>query len=94
MTASASSIGHQLLGKRVPQLAAAPAAALHLQRDLQLDSWDIVELVICLERQCHITLPDAEFESWQTVGDIYQSLKRHEASCLATCWRCLVNFLS
>ncbi|UOQ69599.1 acyl carrier protein [Hymenobacter volaticus] len=90
MTVSASSIGRQLLGKRVPQL----AAALHLQRDLQLDSLDIVELVICLERQCRIVLPDAEFESWQTVGDVYQSLKRHEAGYLTTCWRCLVDFLS
>ena len=94
MTTSAASLGRHLLGKLVPALVTEPSPALHLHRDLQLDAWDIVDLVICLERHCHIALPDAEFESWETIGDVYRSLERHKASCVATCWRYLIDFLS
>lgn len=79
---------YQQLQAMLPQLTPADATpALRLEDDLGLDSLDVVELVIRLERRFGVDLPDAEIGGWRTLGDVYATLQRHVVDSAAAGWR-------
>lgn len=41
-----------------------------LERDLCMDSLDLVELVMVVEEEFDLTIPDEDAEKWNTVEDI------------------------
>ena len=45
--------------------------------DLGADSLDIVELIMALEEEFNIEIPDEEAEKISTVGDIVEYIKAH-----------------
>jgi len=45
--------------------------------DLGADSLDIVELLMCLEEEFDIEIPDDDAEKIQTIGDAISYLKEH-----------------
>ncbi len=47
-------------------------------KDLGADSLDIVELMMALEDEYGVTLPEAEVEGVKTVGDIVSMLEKIE----------------
>jgi acyl carrier protein len=47
--------------------------------DLGADSLDIVELVMALEEQFNIEIPDEDAEKVSTVGDVVDYIKEHVA---------------
>jgi acyl carrier protein len=49
-----------------------------LSRDFQLDSIDFLELVMALEKQFGVQLPDAETARAETVADIIDILWKHQ----------------
>jgi acyl carrier protein len=51
----------------------------HLVKDVGMDSIDIVELSLELERTFDIGIPDADFEKWDTVGSVIQYIESKEA---------------
>jgi acyl carrier protein len=64
----------QFLVERRKATAAAPRGAAE---DLGLDSLDLVELVMELEEEFEITIPDDQAEKFKTVGDAIDYLERH-----------------
>jgi len=46
----------------------------HLSKDLGLDSLDTIDLVLQMEDQFHIAIPDEDYEKLQTVRQIEQYL--------------------
>ena len=46
-------------------------------KDLGADSLDVVELMMALEEDYGITLPDGEVENVKTVGDIVEMLNKN-----------------
>ena len=42
----------------------------HLMKDLEADSLDAVEIIMAIEEEFDIEVPDEEAEKFQTVGDI------------------------
>ncbi|MCO6438842.1 MAG: acyl carrier protein [Phycisphaerae bacterium] len=47
------------------------------QNDLNADSLDIVELVMELEDEFDLTIPDEEAEKLKTVGEAIEYIKQH-----------------
>ncbi len=47
--------------------------------DLGADSLDIVELIMALEEEFDIEIPDADAEKVVTVGDVVEYIKEHVA---------------
>ena len=47
-----------------------------LNEDLGLDSLDLVEIGMEIEREFGIIIPDSEVEQWETVGDVIKSSER------------------
>ncbi len=47
--------------------------------DLGADSLDIVELIMALEEEFDIEIPDGEAEKIATVGDVVEYIKSHVA---------------
>jgi acyl carrier protein len=45
--------------------------------DLGADSLDVVELIMALEEEFEIEIPDEEAEKIQTVGDVVEYIKEH-----------------
>ena len=45
--------------------------------DLNADSLDIVELVMALEDELDMEIPDEDVENFKTVGDVVNYLKSH-----------------
>lgn len=45
--------------------------------DLGADSLDIVELIMALEEEFDIEIPDEEAEKFPTVGDVVEYIKEH-----------------
>ncbi|MCX7883548.1 MAG: acyl carrier protein [Caloramator sp.] len=45
--------------------------------DLGADSLDIVELIMALEEEFDIEIPDEDAEKIQTVGDVVEYIKEH-----------------
>ncbi|MDR1571495.1 MAG: acyl carrier protein [Clostridiales Family XIII bacterium] len=57
----------------IEQLRAEDAAITmdtHLMKDLEADSLDAVEIIMAIEDEFDIEVPDEEAEKFQTVGDI------------------------
>jgi len=46
----------------------------HLSKDLGLDSLDTIDLVLQMEDQFHIAIPDEDYEKLQTVRQVEQYL--------------------
>ncbi|MGI6751354.1 MAG: acyl carrier protein [Anaerovoracaceae bacterium] len=42
----------------------------HLMKDLEADSLDAVEIIMAIEDEFEIEIPDEEAEAFQSVGDI------------------------
>ncbi len=47
--------------------------------DLGADSLDIVELIMALEEEFEIEIPDSDAEKVATVGDVVEYIKEHVA---------------
>lgn len=45
--------------------------------DLNADSLDIVELIMALEDELEMEIPDEDVENFKTVGDVVNYLKAH-----------------
>ena len=45
--------------------------------DLNADSLDIVELIMALEDELDMEIPDEDVENFKTVGDVVNYLKAH-----------------
>ncbi len=45
--------------------------------DLNADSLDIVELVMALEDELDMEMPDEDVEGFKTVGDVVEYVKKH-----------------
>ena len=52
--------------------------------DLQADSLDVVELVMELEDEFEITIPDDEYEKIKTVGDAIRFVEKYRSDKPAT----------
>jgi len=48
----------------------------NLQKDIGLDSLDFVELIIAVEEEWGIRLPDKEVETWETAQDVINSIEK------------------
>jgi acyl carrier protein len=46
--------------------------------DLNADSLDIVELIMALEEEFELEIPDEDAEKIQTVGEIIEYIKAHQ----------------
>jgi len=46
--------------------------------DLNADSLDIVELIMALEQEFEMEIPDSEAEKISTVGDAVEYIKNHQ----------------
>ena len=44
----------------------------NLMKDLEADSLDAVEIIMAIEEQFNIEIPDDEAEKFQTVGDLVE----------------------
>jgi acyl carrier protein len=49
-----------------------------LQADLELDSLDIMDLLLVLEEEFDLQIPDEELSNIQTVNDIVNYIERQE----------------
>jgi acyl carrier protein len=47
----------------------------YLNRDLGLDSLDVVELAMEIEREFDLIVSDTEIESWLTIEDIHKTIE-------------------
>ena len=45
--------------------------------DLNADSLDIVELIMALEDELEMEIPDEDVENFKTVGDVVEYVKAH-----------------
>ena len=50
----------------------------HIMKDLEADSLDAVEIIMAIEDEFDIEIPDEEAEKFQTVGDV---VKYVEGQC-------------
>jgi acyl carrier protein len=49
----------------------------HLMRDLEADSLDAVEIIMAIEDEYDIEVPDEEAEKFQSVGDLVRYVEEH-----------------
>ncbi len=49
----------------------------NLQEDLEADSLDVVDLLMSIEDEFEVEIPDEEVESIKTVGDIVEYIESH-----------------
>ena len=58
------------------------APSQHLRNDLGVDSLDLINLVMHIEKELDIVIQDFEMKRWQTVGDMLNAIYRlkHEAA--------------
>ena len=52
----------------------------HFADDLEADSLDLVELVMALEEEFGLEIPDEDADKLKTVGDALNYLKSHSAN--------------
>ena len=50
----------------------------HLQNDLGADSLDAVELIMTIEEEFNLTIPDEAAQNLKTVGDIVTYLEKNQ----------------
>ena len=53
-------------------------AETSIKDDLNADSLDIVELMMDLEEECGITIPDEDAVNLSTIGDIIAYIEAHQ----------------
>lgn len=61
---------------RIPADRITPAS--RIKEDLGADSLDILQLLMTIEEEMGITIPDEELASFRTVGDITAYLEAHK----------------
>ncbi|MCB5164641.1 phosphopantetheine-binding protein [Streptomyces bambusae] len=66
-TAAVITVLHEITGVEV---GTEEVADLNLQNDLDVDSLNVVEVVVALEEQFAIRIPDEETQNLETVGDV------------------------
>ena len=49
-----------------------------LTEDLEADSWDAVEVIMALEDEFGIEIPDEEAEHFKTIGDICKFIENNK----------------
>ena len=49
-----------------------------IKEDLKADSLDIVELMMDLEEECGVTIPDEEAAKMVTIGDLMKYIEEHK----------------
>ncbi len=49
----------------------------HLMRDLEADSLDAVEIIMAIEDEYDIEIPDEDAEKFQSVGDLVRYVEEH-----------------
>lgn len=49
----------------------------HLMKDLEADSLDAVEIIMAIEDEYDIEIPDDEAEKFQLIGDIVKYIEEH-----------------
>ena len=49
-----------------------------IKEDLRADSLDIVELMMDLEEECGVTIPDEEATKMVTIGDLLKYIEEHK----------------
>lgn len=52
--------------------------ATHLQNDLNADSLDAVELIMSIEDEFDLQIPDDEAQGLKTIGDIVTYINNHQ----------------
>ena len=79
--------------KAISDLIGIPLESIQLDSrfrgDLEADSLDLVEIVIALEKEFDVSIPDEDAGSFEKVGDITGWLRAHCKGC-DTCqnWDC------
>lgn len=66
-----------LLAEKFDADAATLTAETSIKDDLNADSLDIVELMMDLEEECGITIPDEDAVNLATIGDIVKYIEEH-----------------
>ena len=51
-----------------------------IKEDLGADSLTIMEIIMAIEDQFHVSIPDEEWENVSTVGDTFKTLAKYLAS--------------
>jgi acyl carrier protein len=64
--------------ERIPFEGGEISLELNLHNDLELDSLDVVELTLEVEREFDIRISDKEMEEWETVKDVLDSIENHK----------------
>ena len=49
-----------------------------IKDDLKADSLDVVELMMDLEEECGVTIPDEEATKMVTIGDLMKYIEEHK----------------
>lgn len=49
----------------------------NLREDLGLDSLDIIDIIMSIERNLNISIPDSDITNLDTVGDLYKIVEEH-----------------
>ena len=65
----------------VEQLSVEPSMVTeetNLMKDLEADSLDAVEIIMAIEEQFDIEIPDEEAEKFQTVEDLVEYVEEHK----------------
>lgn len=66
-----------LLAEKFDADASKLTAETSIKDDLNADSLDIVELMMDLEEECGITIPDEDAVNLSTIGDIVKYIEEH-----------------
>lgn len=66
----------QVLAEQLGQPLEAVTPEATLVGDLSADSLDLVEVVMALEEDFELEIPDEEPERWKTVGDVVSYIER------------------
>lgn len=52
----------------------------HLVRDLDIDSFGLMELVLDFEKEFHISIPDRDLRKFDTVGDVMSYIEQKQGA--------------
>lgn len=67
-----------LLAEKFDADASSLTAETSIKDDLNADSLDIVELMMDLEEECGISIPDEDAVKLSTIGDIVSYIEAHQ----------------
>ena len=68
----------ELLAEKFDADAASMTMDTKIKEDLNADSLDIVELMMDLEEECGVTIPDEEAAKMVTIGDLMKYIEEHK----------------